>query len=191
MGTGIRGVETIEHGDEGTPEIWKLMVEKGVAYCPTLAAPDATAQYAGWRKGVDPEPERIASKRQTFKAALSAGVKMCFGGDVGVYAHGDYVRELELMVQWGVTPLAHDRRHLRQRRVLPPRHPTGPREGGPPRGSDRRPGRSDLRHRCASTRQVLDEGREDVLAAVVHSCPSVVVNRDRPRVTARRRLAPA
>jgi imidazolonepropionase-like amidohydrolase len=99
------GVQTIEHGDGATPEIWKLMVEKGVGYCPTVAAGDATAQYAGWKKGVDPEPARIAAKRRSFKAALAAGVNLCFGGDVGVYAHGDNVRELEIMVEYGL-PLA-------------------------------------------------------------------------------------
>ena len=81
------------------------MVEKNVAFCPTIAAGDATSQYAGWKKGVDPEPARITRKRETFKAALAAGVKMCFGGDVGVYAHGDNVRDLEIMVDYGL-PLA-------------------------------------------------------------------------------------
>ena len=66
------GVETIEHGDGGTVEIWKLMVERRVGFCPTLAAGDATAQYAGWKKGATPEPARITAKRTSFKAALDA-----------------------------------------------------------------------------------------------------------------------
>ena len=58
----LAGVETIEHGDGGTPEVFRLMAERGVALCPTLAAGDATAQYAGWSKGEAPEPERIRQK---------------------------------------------------------------------------------------------------------------------------------
>jgi len=99
------GVKTIEHGDGGTREVFRLMAERGVALCPTVAVAPAISGYAGWRKGVDPEPTRIVQKRETFRIALEEGVPICFGGDVGVFAHGDNVWDAEVMVEWGMPVL--------------------------------------------------------------------------------------
>jgi imidazolonepropionase-like amidohydrolase len=97
----LAGVDSIEHGGEGTPEVFKLMREHGVAYCPTLAASDAVARYRGWN-GADPAPPAVAQARNAFALARAAGVTLCVGGDVGVFAHGENARELELMAAAGM-----------------------------------------------------------------------------------------
>ena len=101
----LAGVATIEHGDGGDLEVFKLMVERGVALCPTLTAFEASARYRGYRPGTDPEPPRLVRARATFKQALETGVTIANGSDMGVFAHGDGARELELLVEYGMKPV--------------------------------------------------------------------------------------
>jgi len=100
----LAGVATIEHGDAGDAEVFRLMANRNVALCPTLAAAEAMSRYRGWRPGTDAEPTALKSKRAVFKEALVAGVTIVNGSDMGVFAHGDGARELELLVDYGMKP---------------------------------------------------------------------------------------
>ena len=85
----LAGVETIEHGDGGDLEVFRLMASRRIALCPTVAASEAMSKYRGWRQGSEPEPALLQTKRASLKDALEAGVTIANGSDVGVFAHGD------------------------------------------------------------------------------------------------------
>ncbi|MFZ4689840.1 MAG: amidohydrolase family protein [Polymorphobacter sp.] len=97
----MAGVDAIEHGSEGDAATFKLMAARGVTLCPTLAAGDAIARYRGWN-GQEPAPADVVADRKAFALARAAGVTICMGGDVGVFAHGDNAREMLLMVAAGM-----------------------------------------------------------------------------------------
>ncbi|WZO97068.1 amidohydrolase family protein [Isosphaeraceae bacterium EP7] len=100
----LAGVETIEHGNGGDAEVFALMAERKVALCPTLAAAEALGRYNGWRPGTTPEPDDLRSAKAAVRSAIKAGVTIINGSDMGVFAHGGGVRELELLVKCGLTP---------------------------------------------------------------------------------------
>ncbi len=99
----LAGVDTIEHGYGGTPEVFKMMAERGIALCPTIAASEAYARYFQHWNGQEPAPESVRENRRAFRMAMKAGVPICMGGDVGVYTHGKNWLEMEAMQRAGMS----------------------------------------------------------------------------------------
>jgi imidazolonepropionase-like amidohydrolase len=98
----LAGVDTIEHGFNGTADVFKMMHDRGIALCPTLAAPEAYARYFQHWDGKEPAPQSVQDSRHSFRLAMQAGVKICMGGDVGVFPHGENWREMEAMQAAGM-----------------------------------------------------------------------------------------
>jgi imidazolonepropionase-like amidohydrolase len=98
----LAGVDTVEHGYGGTPEVFKLMHDRGTALCPTLGASEAYARYFQNWNGQEPAPASVQENRRSFELAMKAGVPICMGGDVGVFAHGKNWLEMEAMQRAGM-----------------------------------------------------------------------------------------
>lgn len=99
----LAGVASIEHGDEGDIEVFRLMAKKNIGYCPTLATAEAYARYDGWKPNT-PAPKSLINKKESFKAALESGVLIANGSDIGVFPHGQGYQELEMLVKYGMNP---------------------------------------------------------------------------------------
>jgi len=99
----IAGADTIEHGYGGTAEVFRMMAEREIGYCPTLAASEAYARYFQNWNGAEPAPESVQENRSSFQLAMKAGVPICMGGDVGVFTHGKNWLEMEAMQRAGMS----------------------------------------------------------------------------------------
>src|SRR5436305_1668787 len=100
----LAGVDTVEHGYGGTPEVFKLMHDRGTALCPTLGASEPYARHFQGSNGQEPAPESVQHNRHSLQRAMQAGVPICMGGDVGVFAHGQNWLEMEAMQRAGMSP---------------------------------------------------------------------------------------
>ena len=98
----LAGADTIEHGFQGTAEVFKLMHDRGTALCPTIAASEAYARYFEHWDSKEPAPESVQENRRSFRLAMQAGVPICMGGDVGVFAHGQNWLEMDAMQRAGM-----------------------------------------------------------------------------------------
>ena len=104
----IAGINSIEHGTYMDQEVMELMKSKGTYYVPTIMAGDWVAEKAKipnfFPALVKPKAEKIGPQIQsTFAKAYKAGVKIAFGTDSGVSAHGDNWQEFILMTNAGMT----------------------------------------------------------------------------------------
>ena len=106
-GTGFAvaaGVESVDHAYNLSPATMKMMREKGIPAVPTFAIAEYFAEHSASAGAKARRMQQNAFHAAEFKKQLAAGVPMAVGSDVGPFPHGTQARELELMVQYGMSP---------------------------------------------------------------------------------------
>jgi imidazolonepropionase-like amidohydrolase len=100
------GVESVDHADQLSDETMRLMRDKGIPAVPTFAIVEYFGQHASNPAAAERERKMQEYHAESFKKQLAAGVPMAVGSDVGPFPHGTQAREFELMVQYGMSPVA-------------------------------------------------------------------------------------
>jgi imidazolonepropionase-like amidohydrolase len=103
------GVDTIEHASLADDEAFTLAKQHGTYFSMDIYNDDyilSDGEKNGlFKESLDKERAIGLKQRQTFQAAVKAGVKMIFGTDAGVYPNGYNARQFATMVKWGMTPM--------------------------------------------------------------------------------------
>ena len=107
----LAGVNSVEHGTFMTEEVMDLMIERGTYYVPTISAGEFVADKAKidnyFPEIVRPKAASVGPQiGSTFGKAYKRGVKIAFGTDVGVQAHGTNWKEFVYMVKYGMDPMS-------------------------------------------------------------------------------------
>ncbi len=103
------GVDTIEHASLADEEAFALAKQHGTWFSMDIYNDDYIlaegAKNGTFKESLEKERTIGLKQRQTFQAAVKAGVKMVFGTDAGVYPNGYNARQFATMVKWGMTPM--------------------------------------------------------------------------------------